>query len=107
MFNLNTLERESYSSTQELIEINKLTQQYLTLLFKDDNLAIRDYDESREDFLFRTRPSIYLFDKLTFEQKKILVSEFYNINQELKYKILNTKDKLKYLLNNTNEYILY
>ena len=97
MGNLNTLERESYSSTQELIEINKLTQQYLTLLFKDDNLAIRDYDESREDFLFRTRPSIYLFDKLTFEQKKILVSEFYNINQELKYKILNTKDKLKYL----------
>ena len=97
MGNSNTSERESYSSTQELIEINKLTQQYLTLLFKDDNLAIRDYDESREDFLFRTRPSIYLFDKLTFEQKKILVSEFYNINQELKYKILNTKDKLKYL----------
>jgi hypothetical protein len=97
MGNSNTSERESYSSTQELIEINKLTQQYLTLLFKDDNLAIRDYDESREDFMFRTRPSIYLFDKLTFEQKKILVSEFYNINQELKYKILNTKDKLKYL----------
>jgi hypothetical protein len=97
MGNSNTSERESYSSTQELIEINKLAQQYLILLFKDDNLAIRDYDESREDFMFRTRPSIYLFDKLTFEQKKILVSEFYNINQELKYKILNTKDKLKYL----------
>jgi len=97
MGNSNTSERESYSSTQELIEINKLTQQYLTLLFKDDNLAIRDYDESMEEFIFRTRPSIYLFDKLTFEQKKILVSEFYNINQELKYKILNTKDKLKYL----------
>ena len=38
--------------------------------------------------------SLYLFDKLTFEQKKILVSEFYNISQELKYKILNTNDKL-------------
>lgn len=97
MGNSNTSERESYSSTQELIEINKLAQQYLILLFKDDNLAMRDYDESREEFMFRTRPSIYLFDKLTFEQKKILVSEFYNINQELKYKILNTKDKLKYL----------
>ena len=97
MGNSNTSERESYSSTPELIEINKLAQQYLILLFKDDNLAIRDYDESREEFMFRTRPSIYLFDKLTFEQKKILVSEFYNINQELKYKILNTKDKLKYL----------
>ena len=53
MGNSNTSERESYSSTPELIEINKLAQQYLILLFKDDNLAIRDYDESREEFMFR------------------------------------------------------
>ncbi len=97
MGNSNTSEKETYSSTQEVIEINKLVQQYLSILFKDDNLAIRDYNESMEEFMFRSRPSIYLFDKLTFEQKKILVNEFYNINQELKYKLLNTKDKLKYL----------
>jgi hypothetical protein len=97
MGNSNTSERETHSSNQELIEINKLAQQYLTLLFKDDTLATREYDESKEEFLFRSRPSMYLFDNLTFEQKKILVSEFYNINQELKYKNLNTKDKLKYL----------
>ena len=99
MGNSNSSGKETYSSNQELIEINKLAQQYLTLLFKDDNLAIRDYHESKEEFMFRARPSVYLFDKLTFEQKKILVSEFYNISQELKYKILNTNDKLKYLQN--------
>ena len=97
MGNTNTTLRDSYSNTQELIEINKLSQKYLSILFKDDPHATRDFDESRSDFMLRSRPSIYLYDKLTFEQKKILVSEFYNINQELKYKILNTKDKLKYL----------
>ena len=97
MGNTNTTLRESYSNTQELIEINKLSQKYLSILFKDDPHATRDFDESRSDFMLRSRPSIYLYDKLTFEQKKILVSEFYNINKELKNKLLNTNDKLKYL----------
>jgi len=97
MGNTSTTLRESYSNTQELIEINKLSQKYLTILFKDDPHATRDYDESRSDFMFRSRPSMYLYDKLTFEQKKILVSEFYNINKELKNKLLNNVGKLKYL----------
>jgi hypothetical protein len=97
MGNTSTAVRESYSNTQELIEINKLSQKYLSILFKDDPHATRDYDESRSDFMFRSRPSMYLYDKLTFEQKKILVSEFYNINKELKNKLLNNVGKLKYL----------
>ena len=73
MGNTNTTLRESYSNTQELIEINKLSQKYLSILFKDDPHATRDFDESRSDFMLRSRPSIYLYDKLTFEQKKISV----------------------------------
>jgi hypothetical protein len=85
MGNSNTSESIIYN-TEELIEINKLAQQCLAKLFKDDYLAVRNYDESKEDFMFRTRPSMYLFDKLKIEQKKILVSEFQNIMTDLKYK---------------------
>lgn len=97
MGNTNTTLRDSYSNTQELIEINKLSQQYLSILFNDDPHATQDYDESRSDFMLRSRPSMWLYDKLTYEQKKILVSEFYNISKELKNKLLNTNGKLKYL----------
>ena len=82
------------------MELNKLVQKYLRLLVADTMERETEgwTEEERLQFVKRARPSKYIFERMTPQQKRILVQNFPAINAELKnYQFIDADFLLEYL----------